>query len=140
MNKAPAKASQAPATISNEVHPFAEKLNYLASLHEQDNSALIDLNGAKFITLEPSKTYVFLAVGTERVNSEFSKDPDGMTDAAQLIDELGNRWLCGQAVLVSTIKKFTPEQLSEGVALKVVCGEKVKGANGSYLAMQILRG
>lgn len=118
---------------------FSDKLKNFEFVEEQEISALKELTGGEFLTLEPNSRYVFLATGFERKESKFSQDSDGMSDYAVLLDKSGNTKYCSQAVLVSTLTKIPAAELAQGVYIVVHTGEKVVGDKGSYLAMKVYR-
>lgn len=132
-----AAASDA-AAIENQL-PYSEKLALMAFVEEQDEKALKELTGGEYITLEKNKKYVFLAVGITRKPSDFSKDEDGCSNVAVLLDKTGKKLFCSQAVLVRTVEQIDEQELLQGVHLVVITEDEVKGDKGKYLAMRIFR-
>ena len=131
---APELGAVSTETAVSTVHPMETKLALLDMLAEKNQSEMIELTGGEFIKFEEGKTYHFVAVGFEKTNGEY-----GEKENAVLIDRAGNKFFNGDAVLLSTLKKFTPETLAEGLPIRIFHAGMKKGDNGNYRDLKIFR-
>lgn len=123
--------------LSNQFNPYQDLTDRLVMMKDKPDHELVKLTGAEFLKISEGEVLHFVAAG-------FTETPNPTTGAptktAVLFDENGKQWYGTHGIIVSTLSKFSDDQLAAGVNIRIVVKGKVKGKNGlTYQDMDIFR-
>lgn len=114
----------------NQIEAAFERFADVEALESKD---LIELSSS-YLKFEENKTYDLIATGFTNFVDEKGEEKE----AVSLINKDRESLINANAVLVSSLKKIGAENLP--CFIRVVTAGKIKGANGTYQAMKVLRG
>lgn len=114
----------------NQIEAAFERFEDVEKLESKD---LIELSSS-YLKFEENKTYDLIATGFTTFVDEKGEEKE----AVGLINKDRESLINANAVLVSSLKKIGAENLP--CFIRVVTAGKIKGANGTYQAMKVLRG
>lgn len=107
---------------------LAQLQEYFEHFEAKDSAEMRSLT-SEYLQLETRKVYNFVFTGM----TTFITDQGEEKEAALLVAKDQTQFINGSAVLVSACKKIKEVP----AFVRIVTGEKVKSANGSYLSMEV---
>jgi hypothetical protein len=113
---------------SLDANKLQELQEYFELFEAKDSQEMRSLT-SEYLKLEENKVYNFVFTGM----TTFTTDQGEEKEAAVLVDKANATFISGAAVLVNAFKKI--KEVPSFV--RIVTGSKQKGANGSYLAMEV---
>lgn len=139
-NVAEAQGAEATTAQTTEVETISSELRSLDANRLAELQGMFDLFEekatnemrsltAEYLKLQEKQVYNFVFTGL----TTFVTDQGEEKEAAQLVDKANTLWISGAAVLVSACKKIKEVP----AFVRIVTGDKVKSANGSYLSMEV---
>lgn len=131
------EATNTDLALSSQFNPFQDLTDRIEFVEEKPDHELIKLTGAEFLKLEEGQVLHLVAAG-------FTETPNPQTGEPQktavLYDKDGKQWYNTHGILISTLSKFPPEILEQGVLIRICVKSKVKGKNNlTYQDMDIFR-